>query len=401
MQSLVTSAESPYKDGTFPSGMNWEDYINWCLCAMFQSDNGNDTAPEEQQDDEEQQPLALLSKDQAVTSNEMTGLVPMTPVGYYFKGFLAWCLWGFIPVNDDTAMRSSLFSESKTITSYGRNTGSRRALKKQATSTSVIPDGLLALPYDDHRRGQKRKKATDERSSTPTTMTDVSSTKTSQNHMASILSKTLAFMDSQSTEAQLQQTSLLQVTILRDELAAIRRKSDKLSQRFFQMKDQGADPSILMRVDAFEVEIERLESELKQMQSAEVQRRTTAIATAQQLSADARQSVAEDDTNSAPLLPQGLLSFATSPPSSLPTRPLVTTAPTNECVCIECCVTSTTHKCRRCERHVCDLCCFNLRGLEMVWWCAQCFDNESLTTQNIIRDGNYNSDGENNDGRDY
>ena len=35
MQALVSSSCSPYKDRTFPSGMNWDDYIHWCLGAMY------------------------------------------------------------------------------------------------------------------------------------------------------------------------------------------------------------------------------------------------------------------------------------------------------------------------------------------------------------------------------
>ena len=34
MMGLVTASGSPYRDGTFPSGTNWDDYILWCLVAM-------------------------------------------------------------------------------------------------------------------------------------------------------------------------------------------------------------------------------------------------------------------------------------------------------------------------------------------------------------------------------
>jgi hypothetical protein len=32
------------------------------------------------------------------------------------------------------------------------------------------------------------------------------------------------------------------------------------------------------------------------------------------------------------------------------------------------------------------------RGLEMIWWCAAYFDNESLSNQQTVRNGNYESD---------
>lgn len=34
MMALVTASGSPYRDGSFPSGTNWDDYIKWCLVAM-------------------------------------------------------------------------------------------------------------------------------------------------------------------------------------------------------------------------------------------------------------------------------------------------------------------------------------------------------------------------------
>ena len=34
MMAIVKRKDSPYKDGRFPSGLNWEDYILWCLIEM-------------------------------------------------------------------------------------------------------------------------------------------------------------------------------------------------------------------------------------------------------------------------------------------------------------------------------------------------------------------------------
>ena len=39
MQALVTRRDSPYKDMHYiPSGTNWEDYIKWCLSAMYKAE---------------------------------------------------------------------------------------------------------------------------------------------------------------------------------------------------------------------------------------------------------------------------------------------------------------------------------------------------------------------------
>ena len=51
MQALVVSSTSPYKNPQeFPSGMNWDDYIKWCLNAMFQ-------------ESEKQQQLTMIGED--------------------------------------------------------------------------------------------------------------------------------------------------------------------------------------------------------------------------------------------------------------------------------------------------------------------------------------------------
>jgi hypothetical protein len=41
MQALVTRRDSPYKDMNYiPSGTNWEDYVKWCLSAMYKAEGG-------------------------------------------------------------------------------------------------------------------------------------------------------------------------------------------------------------------------------------------------------------------------------------------------------------------------------------------------------------------------
>ena len=75
-------------------------------------------------------------------------------------------------------------------------------------------------------------------------------------------------------------------------------------------------------------------------------------------------------------------------------EPIETAGASARTVCIECKQTPTTHKCRRCRQFVCDFCCSEKRGLQMIWWCGTCFDDESLTNQKQIREGKYESDDE-------
>jgi hypothetical protein len=32
--AIVTESNFPYKNGNFPSGTNWDDYVKWCIIAM-------------------------------------------------------------------------------------------------------------------------------------------------------------------------------------------------------------------------------------------------------------------------------------------------------------------------------------------------------------------------------
>jgi hypothetical protein len=38
MMGIVTSSTSPYKDGNFLLGTNWDDYARWCLKSMYQNE---------------------------------------------------------------------------------------------------------------------------------------------------------------------------------------------------------------------------------------------------------------------------------------------------------------------------------------------------------------------------
>ena len=38
MMALVMARDSPYKDGSFPTGITWNDYAKWCLVAFYRSE---------------------------------------------------------------------------------------------------------------------------------------------------------------------------------------------------------------------------------------------------------------------------------------------------------------------------------------------------------------------------
>lgn len=74
-----------------------------------------------------------------------------------------------------------------------------------------------------------------------------------------------------------------------------------------------------------------------------------------------------------------------------PTSDIVRTLSDVDNTCMECKVIPTNHLCLKCKvvPRVCACCCDENRGLRNNTWCKG-FDNETPTTQQIIRDGDYN-----------
>jgi hypothetical protein len=57
---------------------------------------------------------------------------------YAFRGFLAWCLWGWIPFEMGAKIKSSLFADGKANASYGRKTMLQQALKSRCNACTSI-----------------------------------------------------------------------------------------------------------------------------------------------------------------------------------------------------------------------------------------------------------------------
>ena len=191
MTAIVTASNSPYKDGNYPSGTNWEDYIQWCITAMKKAvaaekagmivaspllqkamaekammlDSADDVlagADDEllNKDVTDVAPELVVGTTAEDGSNEFenddltSSVVNLSdtvfvcaetdeadvPDGTFFKGFIAWCLWGHITITNDPEMKSMAFTESKVGTSYGRKTGSRKAMKEAAALSSIPID---------------------------------------------------------------------------------------------------------------------------------------------------------------------------------------------------------------------------------------------------------------------
>ena len=162
MMAIVKSKGSPYKDGKFPSGTNWEDYILWCLvemgkdCERAEAEKIDSIAGsgDIEKGQEEQEGLVIASSS---TSDSLSDNNYYYPDGTFFKcgvGFLAWALWGHIPIHDSACMQSDSFGDGKINASFGRKTASRAQMRKL-----LIEQNAATV---DNRRGRKSRAADEE-----------------------------------------------------------------------------------------------------------------------------------------------------------------------------------------------------------------------------------------------
>ena len=163
---LVTASGSPYRDGTFPSGTNWDGYVKWCHVTM-QNDCNRDVKMKLSNAAVTTESVAAMTTKTcegagaAATTMRMTETTAATtqllgndddggaseqhpfPVSGSFLivgvGFLAWALWGHIPFHDGEQMLSHLFSNVKASALFGRGTSTRSAMRKALFASCAAP----------------------------------------------------------------------------------------------------------------------------------------------------------------------------------------------------------------------------------------------------------------------
>ena len=64
---------------------------------------------------------------------------------YVFRGFLAWCLWGWIPIQTGAKIKSSLFSNCKVNASYVSGIGTANASGKPCCCPNILRFTILEL----------------------------------------------------------------------------------------------------------------------------------------------------------------------------------------------------------------------------------------------------------------
>ena len=464
MMAIVKRKDSPYKNGTFPSGTNWEDYILWCLIAMGKEcdredaalidaalkkaaaekavanvlanagrgvpnpattmnaavSNGNanvDHAANEAGTHESNIDSSVGFEVETRGGGEQEGsqqlpsdnppLVPEEddedgyPDNTFFKcgpGFIAWALWGSIPVYDCAGMQASFFGDAKKNAAFGRNKESRAAFRNLLIGKNSV--GV------DNRRGKKRR--VEEEESIP--LTPVPSSNSYK-----ILEKSLQFMATESLESKRQKLAEMGMRNIRDKLITQRRKEDALYKLFDRLtRNKKPDQAMLDKQTAIENEIATLEIKLDELQGEEYRRHSNVIdqrgleLTASFSSEESTimirsdSNVNDSDSVNVPTIDvddggvvddDGVLEDDDDEDDVV--EYVVAQAPVNitnsNKGCVECNLPSN-HVCRKCKKCVCSLCCGEKRELENAWWCGLCFGTQSVANQHLIRDGLYCSD---------
>ncbi len=164
------------------------------------------------------------------------------PAGYFFKGYLAWCLWGHIPVLP-SASTSSLFTDAKVDASFGRNASSGAALKRRAESTA-------AAANKDARKRMPAVLPVDGAASTKSLCDSMITTTTPSSSRQSVFdpinvdgmmgirtTKTLAFINGESLENERQKNALLTIKRVCEKIHAANRKHNQLSNIVYQSEN--------------------------------------------------------------------------------------------------------------------------------------------------------------------
>jgi len=154
------------------------------------------------------------------------------PPDYLFRGYMAWCLWGHIPMMADDAfeMRSSSFSDCKE--GNGNKSMSRATLKHSAA---------IDLVSAKLKRGGRHSK----NEGAPA--------------MVTALGKVLLFLDQQKKHA-------LEVSHVKMKIELLIRKQDILYREKDRREDRNMDLSaVTAKIDGIDVEMEALQKEMEEI----------------------------------------------------------------------------------------------------------------------------------------
>jgi hypothetical protein len=181
-------------------------------------------------------------------------------------------------------MRSFLFTDGKAPTSYGRGTRKKRPPNEVSANTSSKKARQIAT--QENGGGVNDDEEYDMLMSTTTSITGGTTQQLPVTR--GMLSTTIAILKHESVEKELQKANHLEVRILLDKLAAVQRKYNHVSKRYYgmitmqqQSQEHGGSRFLLdmeREMNVYQKQMSEVEVELEQLQRSEIERRGQAIA---------------------------------------------------------------------------------------------------------------------------
>ena len=106
--AFCVGSDIPYRDykGTFPSGTNWEDYLVWIKEKMYRAENKATVEDLVDKDDS----LGLNEGEANESTKQSADIEDKMPSNKYFKGFLTFALWDYIPPDGGEKYKCSFVS---------------------------------------------------------------------------------------------------------------------------------------------------------------------------------------------------------------------------------------------------------------------------------------------------
>ena len=150
--SFCLQPDSPYYNfnGTFPSGTNWEDYLVWIKQKMYEfeskahiedlldEDSTSNEADGRDEDEDGSNNCTEIIENSSnavnsanATTETSTVNAKEIPPGEYFKGFIAFALWGYIPPSGGEQYKSTLIGTIVEKETKGKKDNSRAAVMKE------------------------------------------------------------------------------------------------------------------------------------------------------------------------------------------------------------------------------------------------------------------------------
>jgi hypothetical protein len=280
-------------------------------------------------------------------------------------------------------MKSFLSSDIKCNTSFGRKIASQQAMRSSnlCNSNERIPQ--KGVVFSQKQQGVEEQ-------------VETNLAIRSQERTTDVLERTYKLFEAELIEKELQNTQHLELRIICDNLISLNsRRHDRLLERFYRTPNGPMQDKIKGNLDRYNREIDELEMNLKKLHEAEVSRRNKHVLISRQAAAAA----SSFGTSSVQIEPPREIQCsemlrttslatlrASSPATTMSGVPLLALDLPPVCdvsfICmIDCKKNPSTHKCRKCHQFVCDISRSEKRGLEMIWWCETCFENESLSNQ--------------------